>query len=45
VASIALKSQASKNCGTSDHLNVNFNPKQALAEHAQVMFDQFPPMN
>jgi hypothetical protein len=41
VASIALKGQASKICGTSDHLNVNFCPNQALAELAQVMFDQF----
>ena len=44
MASIAQKGQASKVCGTSDHLNVNFSPNQALAEHTQVMFDQFFPL-
>ena len=42
VASIPLEGQPNKICGTSDHFNVNFCPKQALAELAQAMFDYFP---
>ena len=41
VAGIALEGQANKICGMSDHLNVSFFSKQALAELARVMFDQF----
>ena len=39
VASIALNGQRKRNCGTLDHLNVDFCPNQALAELSQVMFD------
>ena len=42
VARIALKGQPNKICGTLDHPNANFGPKQALAELAQAMFGQPP---
>ena len=38
---MALEGQPNKLCGTSDHFDVNSCSNRALAELAQVMFDQF----